>query len=430
MLDVKWIRDNPDAFVAGLEKRAFGAPRELLNQILTSDEQRRVTIQELQDAQAKRNAASKDIGTAKQAKDEAEAKRLMDEVVGLKASIQDGEDKEREQDKALGELLAGIPNMPAEDVPVGADEDANMELRKVGEPPKFDFEPKQHFELGEALGLMDFETAAKLSGSRFVVLKGSLARLERALSQFMLDLHTSEHGYTEVNPPLLVRDEAMFGTAQLPKFKDDQFAAGEDYWLIPTAEVPLTNLAREAISEEASLPMRVAAATPCFRAEAGAAGRDTRGMIRQHQFFKVELVTVTTPEQSAEEHERLTACAETVLKRLGLPYRVVVLSTGDMGFAAEKTHDIEVWLPGQDAYREISSCSKCGDFQARRMNARYRPKDSKNPRLVHTLNGSGVAVGRALVAVLENYQEADGSVRIPEALQPYMGGLTKIEATA
>jgi seryl-tRNA synthetase len=430
VLDVKWIRDNPDAFVAGLEKRAFGAPRELLNQILTSDEQRRVTIQELQDAQAKRNAASKDIGTAKQAKDEAEAKRLMDEVVGLKASIQDGEDKEREQDKALGELLAGIPNMPAEDVPVGADEDANMELRKVGEPPKFDFEPKQHFELGEALGLMDFETAAKLSGSRFVVLKGSLARLERALSQFMLDLHTSEHGYTEVNPPLLVRDEAMFGTAQLPKFKDDQFAAGEDYWLIPTAEVPLTNLAREAISEEASLPMRVAAATPCFRAEAGAAGRDTRGMIRQHQFFKVELVTVTTPEQSAEEHERLTACAETVLKRLGLPYRVVVLSTGDMGFAAEKTHDIEVWLPGQDAYREISSCSKCGDFQARRMNARYRPKDSKNPRLVHTLNGSGVAVGRALVAVLENYQEADGSVRIPEALQPYMGGLTKIEATA
>jgi seryl-tRNA synthetase len=430
VLDVKWIRDNPDAFVAGLEKRAFGAPRELLNQILTSDEQRRVTIQELQDAQAKRNAASKDIGTAKQAKDEAEAKRLMDEVVGLKASIQDGEDKEREQDKALGELLAGIPNMPAEDVPVGADEDANMELRKVGEPPKFDFEPKQHFELGEALGLMDFETAAKLSGSRFVVLKGSLARLERALSQFMLDLHTSEHGYTEVNPPLLVRDEAMFGTAQLPKFKDDQFAAGEDYWLIPTAEVPLTNLAREAISEEASLPMRVAAATPCFRAEAGAAGRDTRGMIRQHQFFKVELVTVTTPEQSAEEHERLTACAETVLKRLGLPYRVVVLSTGDMGFAAEKTHDIEVWLPGQDAYREISSCSKCGDFQARRMNARYRPKDSKNPRLVHTLNGSGVAVGRALVAVLENYQEGDGSVRIPEALQPYMGGLTKIEATA
>lgn len=492
MLDVKWIRDNPDAFVAGLEKRAFGAPRELLNQILTSDEQRRETIQELQDAQAKRNASSKEIGKAKQAKDEAEAKRLLDEVAGLKAAIQDGEAKERAQDQALRDLLAGIPNMPAEDVPVGPDEDANVELRKVGEIPKFDFEPKQHFDLGEALGLMDFELAAKLSGSRFVILKGALARLERALAAFMLDLHTSEHGYTEVNPPLLVRDEAMFGTAQLPKFRDDQFptstikfetrsyrvrsesesspAAGEgmfefddpeiekafltalsvpgsnwslsrlgadgstvlqvvqDIWLIPTAEVPLTNLVRDDITDEAKLPLRVTAATPCFRAEAGSAGRDTRGMIRQHQFNKVELVTVTTPEQSAEEHDRLTACAETVLKRLGLPYRVVVLSTGDMGFAAEKTHDIEVWLPGQDAYREISSCSKCGDFQARRMNARYRPKDSKNTRLVHTLNGSGVAVGRALVAVLENYQEADGSVRIPEALLPYMGGLTKIEA--
>ena len=478
MLDVKWIRDNPDAFVAGLETRAFGAPRELLNQILKADEERRETIQELQDAQAMRNAASKEIGKAKQAKDEAQAKRLLDEVAGLKASIQDGEAKEREQDQALRDLLAGIPNMPAEDVPVGPDEDANVELRKVGELPEFDFAPKQHFELGEALGLMDFETAAKLSGSRFVILKGALARLERALAQFMLDLHTSEHGYTEVNPPLLVRDEAMFGTAQLPKFREDQFPTPqgtwpEDYlrqlvdgalqafdaseevgiehvknavsrvwsiglrdlentrgWLIPTAEVPLTNLVRDDITDEAKLPMRVTASTPCFRAEAGAAGRDTRGMIRQHQFNKVELVTVTTPEQSAEEHERLTACAETVLKRLELPYRVVVLSTGDMGFAAEKTYDIEVWLPGQDSYREISSCSKCGDFQARRMNARYRPKDSKNPRLVHTLNGSGVAVGRALVAVLENYQEADGSVRIPEALQPYMGGLTKIEAAA
>jgi seryl-tRNA synthetase len=496
VLDVKWIRDNPDAFVAGLEKRAFGAPRELLTQILRSDEQRRETIQELQDAQAKRNAASKEIGKAKQAKDEVEAKRLLDEVAGLKATIQQGEDKEREQDKALRDLLAGIPNMPAEDVPDGEDEDANVELRKVGELPKFDFTPKQHFELGEALGLMDFELAAKLSGARFVILKGPLARLERALAQFMLDLHTSKYvdedgrelgGYTEVNPPLLVRDEAMFGTAQLPKFAVDQFptngpidpdewiefvdqlapreeyweqvslptvetdgttrtkyrlnregvvlaeqfrAAKNRHWLIPTAEVPLTNLVRDDIIDEAKLPMRVTACTPCFRAEAGSAGRDTRGMIRQHQFNKVELVTVTTPEQSAEEHERLTACAETVLKRLGLPYRVVVLCTGDMGFAAEKTHDIEVWLPGQDTYREISSCSKCGDFQARRMNARYRPKDSKNARLVHTLNGSGVAVGRALVAVLENYQEADGSVRIPEALLPYMGGLTKIEAAA
>jgi seryl-tRNA synthetase len=496
VLDVKWIRENQEAFIKGLTDRRFGEPESLLNQILTSDEQRRGTIQELQDLQAKRNAASKDIGKAKQAKDEAEAKRLLDEVAGLKATIQDGEDKERAQDKALRDLLDRIPNMPAEDVPVGADEDANVELRKVGELPKFDFEPKQHFELGEALGLMDFETAAKLSGSRFVILKGALARLERALAQFMLDLHTSEHGYTEVNPPFIVHEATMIGTAQLPKFEKDQYPAlrwvadidgrklvmteqglkktndsrapwtaddEEAYqsiqregarfrevyvqdteglwrdkfwrfevyqWLIPTAEVPLTNLVRNDITDEAKLPMRVTAATPCFRAEAGSAGRDTRGMIRQHQFPKVELVSITTPEQSAEEHERLTACAETVLKRLGLPYRVMVLSTGDMGFAAEKTHDIEVWLPGQDAYREISSCSKCGDFQARRMNARYRPKDSKNPRLVHTLNGSGVAVGRALVAVLENYQEGDGSVRIPEALQPYMGGLTKIEATA
>lgn len=429
MLDVKWIRENPDAFVAGLEKRGFEpAPAGLLTQILALDAQRRETIQQLQDLQARRNAASKEIGKAKQAKDEAEAQRLMDEVAGIKDTIQKGEEDEREQDQALRDLLAGIPNMPADDVPVGPDESANVELRKVGEVPSFDFEPKQHFEIGEGLGLMDFETAAKLSGARFVVLKGALARLERALAQFMLDLHTDEHGYTEVNPPLLVRDDTMFGTAQLPKFEEDQFPAGEGYWLIPTAEVPLTNLVREDITDEANLPMRVTAGTACFRAEAGAAGRDTRGMIRQHQFTKVELVSVTTPEQSAEEHERMTACAETVLKRLGLPYRVVVLSTGDMGFSARKTFDIEVWLPGQDAYREISSCSVCGDFQARRMNARYRPAESKAARLVHTLNGSGVAVGRALIAVLENYQEADGGVRVPDVLQPYMGGLTKIEA--
>ncbi len=431
MLDVKWIVKNPDAFVTGLESRGFEpAPRELLDLILKLDEQRRETIQQLQDLQARRNASSKDIGKAKQAKDETHAKRLMDEVAGLKAQIQAGEDKERTQVQALHNLLAGIPNMPADDVPEGPDESANVELRTVGTPPRFEFEPKQHFEIGEELGLMDFEAAAKLSGARFVVLKGPLARLERALSQFMLDLHTSEHGYTEINPPLLVRDDTMFGTAQLPKFEEDQFRAGEDYWLIPTAEVPLTNLARDAITEEARLPMRVTAGTACFRAEAGAAGRDTCGMIRQHQFAKVELVSVTTPEQSAEEHGRMTACAETVLKRLELPYRVVVLSTGDMGFAARKTYDIEVWLPGQDTYREISSCSNCGDFQARRMNARYRPKDAKQPRLVHTLNGSGVAVGRALIAVLENYQEEDGSVRVPEALQPYMGGLTRIEAQA
>ncbi|HUU24220.1 MAG TPA: serine--tRNA ligase [Methyloceanibacter sp.] len=493
MLDVKWIRENQEAFLKGLSDRAFGDPQATLTQILTLDEQRRETIQALQELQATRNAASKDIGKAKQAKDEAEAKRLMDEVAGLKATIQEGEDKEREQDKALHELLAGIPNMPAGDVPVGPDESANVELRKVGEPPKFSFTPKEHFDIGEALGLMDFETATKLSGSRFVVLKGKLARLERALAQFMLDLHTDQHGYTEINPPLLVRDDTMFGTAQLPKFENDQFeipgssfaefmervqikaltklpivqqqyreemgsemtiseaiesffktlaseqadireqfesAAGQPSrrWLIPTAEVPLTNLVREAITDEDKLPMRVTAGTPCFRAEAGAAGRDTRGMIRQHQFTKVELVSVTTPEQSADEHERMTKCAETVLQKLGLPYRVVVLSTGDMGFAAQKTYDIEVWLPGQDTYREISSCSNCGDFQARRMNARYRPKDSKATQFVHTLNGSGVAVGRALIAVLENYQEADGSVRVPEALQPYMGGMTKIEA--
>jgi seryl-tRNA synthetase len=431
VLDVKWIRENPDAFVAGLEKRNFTPdPTEILNQIMTIDSQRRETIQQLQDLQARRNAASKEIGKAKKEKNEAEAQRLMDEVSGLKDTIQQGEENERAQDEAMRNLLAGIPNMPADDVPVGPDEDANVELRKVGTIPSFDFAPKQHFEIGEALGLMDFETAAKLSGSRFVVLKGPLARLERALTQFMLDLHTDQHGYTEVNPPLLVRDDTMFGTAQLPKFEEDQFPAGEGYWLIPTAEVPLTNLAREDIADEANLPMRVTAGTACFRAEAGAAGRDTRGMIRQHQFTKVELVSVTAPEQSAKEHERMTKCAETVLQKLGLPYRVVVLSTGDMGFSAQKTYDIEVWLPGQDMYREISSCSVCGDFQARRMNARYRPTDSKSPRLVHTLNGSGVAVGRALIAVLENYQEADGSVRVPEVLQPYMGGLTRIEAQA
>jgi seryl-tRNA synthetase len=428
VLDVKWIRENPEAFVKGLTDRGFESPQGTLNHILKLDEERRETIQTLEEAQASANTASKAIGKAKQAKDEAEAASLLEKVAGLKDIIQDRESAKRLLDGSLRELLAGIPNMPADDVPVGEDERENVELRKVGEPPAFDFTPKQHFEIGEELGLMDFETAAKLSGARFVVLKGPLARLERALAQFMLDLHTSEHGYTEVNPPLLVRDDAMFGTAQLPKFREDQFAAGDDYWLIPTAEVPLTNLARDDIADEAKLPMRVTAGTYCFRAEAGAAGKDTRGMIRQHQFYKVEMVSVTTPEASAEEHERMTACAETVLKRLGLPYRVVVLSTGDMGFGARKTYDIEVWLPGQGMYREISSCSNCGDFQARRMNARYRPKDRKATEFVHTLNGSGVAVGRALIAVLENYQEEDGSVRVPAALQPYMVGLTRIEA--
>jgi seryl-tRNA synthetase len=459
VLDIKWIRENQDAFVKGLRDRGVERTESegLLNRILKLDEERRGTIQKLQDAQARRNEASKAIGKAKTAKDEKTAKALMDEVANLKETIQQGEEKERRLEAEFRDLLAGIPNMPLPDVPVG-DEKANKEVRKVGTPKKFSFQPKQHFEIGEALGLMDFETAARLSGARFVVLKGGLARLERALSQFMLDLHTSEHGYTEVSPPLLVRREAMFGTAQLPKFEIDQFwsLAGMQFFdrssapeegeaivaaqaaregmlaaamgLIPTAEVPLTNLVREDITDEAKLPIRVTAGTPCFRAEAGAAGKDTRGMIRQHQFSKVELVSITTPEQSAEEHERMTACAETVLKRLELPFRTIVLSTGDMGFAAQKTYDIEVWLPGQGAYREISSCSVCGDFQARRMNARYRPKDSKATQFVHTLNGSGVAVGRALIAVLENYQEADGSVRVPEVLKPYMGGLDRIVA--
>jgi seryl-tRNA synthetase len=474
LLDIKWIRDNRDAFVKGLADRGADGAGEILTQILSLDEQRRGAIQKLQEAQARRNAVSKEIGQAKASKDEASAKRLMEEVAALKSTIQDGEAEERRLDQEFRDALASVPNIPADDVPVGPDETANVELRKVGTPRDFkDFKPKQHFELGEALGLMDFETAAKLSGSRFVVLKGPLARLERALSQFMLDLHTTEHGYTEINPPLLVRDDTMFGTAQLPKFAEDQFLVtgivdqpmlkslwgsekstremledvstetAESYWtfleairailtvynrwLIPTAEVPLTNLVREDITDEAKLPIRVTAGTPCFRAEAGAAGKDTRGMIRQHQFSKVELVSVTTPEQSPQEHERMTKCAEEVLKRLELPYRVVVLSTGDMGFAAQKTYDIEVWLPGQGMYREISSCSNCGDFQARRMNARYRPQGATDTRFVHTLNGSGVAVGRALIAVMENYQEEDGSIRIPNALKPYMGGLAKIE---
>jgi len=464
VLDIKWIRENQESFLKGLTDRGFDDPKATLNRILSLDEQRRGTIQQLQEAQARRNAASKEIGQAKAKKDDDAAKRLMDEVAGLKSAIQEGEAGEKRLDDELRTILAAIPNTPAADVPVGIDAGANVELRKVGTPKKFSFQPKQHFELGEALGLMDFETAAKLSGARFVVLKGPLARLERALAQFMLDLHTSEHGYTEINPPLLVRDEAMFGTAQLPKFAEDQFSAsrkpneleiqaalkasedmkrgdystafqallglGQQFWLIPTAEVPLTNLAREEIVDEAKLPMRVTAWTPCFRAEAGAAGKDTRGMIRQHQFSKVELVSITTPEQSADEHERMTKSAEEVLKRLELPFRTVVLSTGDMGFAANKTYDIEVWLPGQGAYREISSCSNTGDFQARRMNARYKPKGAKDTRFVHTLNGSGVAVGRALIAVLENYQEADGGIRIPEALLPYMGGLTKIAPEA
>jgi len=432
MHDIKSIRDNPEAFDAALKRRGLGA---LSERLLAIDETRRAAIHAFEQAQARRNAASKEIGEAKKAKDEARASRLMAEVADLKVAMPQLEDKAKAADTELQKELAQIPNLPLDEVPTGKDEHDNVEHHRYGEKRAYAFTPKPHYDLGEALGQMDFNAAAKISGARFVVLKKSLARLERAIGQFFLDVHTGEHGYTEVNPPLLVRDDAMFGTAQLPKFREDQFAAGslsEDskgFWLIPTAEVPLTNLVRESILDEKELPMRLTALTHCFRAEAGAAGRDTRGMIRQHQFTKVELVSITTPEESHNEHERMLACAEEVLRRLGLHYRVVTLCTGDMGFASQKTYDIEVWMPGQGeggAYREISSCSVCGDFQARRMDARYRAGDNK-PRFVHTLNGSGTAVGRALIAVIENYQQEDGSIAVPDVLQPYMGGMKVIE---
>ena len=425
MFDIKWIRENPEAFDQGLAARGL---EPLSAKILAMDEQRRQHLTKLQDAQSRRNAASKEIGKAKAAKDEETAQKLMAEVADLKDFIQAGEQTEREIDAAIETELAAIPNIPLDDVPVGADENDNALVRTVGEPPKFDFEPKEHFEIGEALGLMDFDTAAKISGARFVVLKGELARLERALAQFMLDIHTRDFGYTEVAPPLLVRDHAAYGTANLPKFAEDLFHTEDGFWLIPTAEVSLTNLARETIHAEADLPQRYTAWTPCFRSEAGSAGRDVRGMIRQHQFAKVELVSITTTEQAMDEHERMTGCAEEILQRLGLAYRTMLLCTGDMGFASRKTYDIEVWLPGQNTYREISSCSVCGDFQARRMGARYRVGDTKEVRYVTTLNGSGLAVGRTLIAVLENYQQQDGSVTIPQALQPYMGGMTTLAA--
>jgi seryl-tRNA synthetase len=427
VFDIKWIRDNPAAFDAGLKKRGL-AP--LSAELIALDEARRGHVTKLQEAQARRNAASKDIGKAKAAKDDAKANELMAEVAALKDQLAKGEEAERDLDAKLRDALSVIPNLPLDDVPLGKDEKDNKEVRKVGAPPKFDFKPLQHFEIGEGLGLMDFATAAKISGARFVVLKGALARLERALGAFMLDLHTGENGYSENVVPLLVKDHAAYGTGNLPKFAEDLFQTVNGFWLIPTAEVSLTNFVREEILDEAKLPMRLTAQTPCFRSEAGAAGKDTRGMIRQHQFSKVELVSITTPEDSLAEHERMTACAEEVLKRLGLPFRTILLCTGDMGFASQKTYDIEVWLPGENTYREISSCSVCGDFQARRMNARYKPKGAKDTRFVHTLNGSGLAVGRTLIAVLENYQQADGSVVIPEVLQPYMGGLAKIEKAA
>ncbi|CAN7462229.1 serine--tRNA ligase [Bosea sp. LjRoot237] len=433
MYDIRWIRENADAFDRGLQRRGL---EKLSSSLLALDDRRRAAISKSQAAQERRNALSKEIGKAMGQKDLALAEKLKAEVASLKEHGPALEAEEKAAVETLSEQLAAIPNMPFDDVPDGADEHGNVVLEghTHGQQPEktggrlFGFNQiKEHYELGEALGQMDFETAAKLSGSRFVVLDRQLARLNRAIGQFMLDIHVEEHGYTEVNPPLMVRDEAMFGTAQLPKFRDDQFRAGEDHWLIPTAEVPLTNLVRESILSEEELPRRYTALTPCFRSEAGSAGRDTRGMLRQHQFEKVELVSITAPDKSREEHERMLACAETVLKKLDLHYRVMTLCTGDMGFASQKTYDIEVWLPGQKTYREISSCSVCGDFQARRMNARYKTKDGKGPFFVHTLNGSGTAVGRALIAVMENYQNADGSITVPDALVPYMRGVTRIE---
>ncbi|WP_349360814.1 serine--tRNA ligase [Stappia sp.] len=425
MFDIKWIRDNAAAFDAGMARRGLEPQAAGL---IALDDERRACVSSLQQAQERRNAASKEIGKAKASGDEAAAQALIDEVAKLKASLQAGEEQEREVSARLTDALSRLPNLPHDDVPDGADESANVEIRRVGTPPAFAFEAKEHFEIAGIAPGLDFERAARMSGARFVLLKGEIARLERALGQFMIDLQTREHGYMEVSPPLLVRDEALYGTAQLPKFAEDQFKTTDGRWLIPTAEVPLTNMVAEEILDEAALPMRVTALTPCFRSEAGSAGRDVRGMLRQHQFWKCEMVSVTTPEASLDELERMTACAEEVLKRLGLAYRVMVLSAGDMGFGARKTHDIEVWLPGQNAYREISSCSVCGDFQARRMNARYRPEGEKGLRFVHTLNGSGIAVGRALIAVLENYQNGNGTVTVPEALRPYMGGIETLGA--
>jgi seryl-tRNA synthetase len=423
MHDIRWIRDNADAFDRALGKRG-SVP--LSTSLIARDGERRAVTTELQQAQTRRNEASKLIGQAKSKGENAE--ELIKEVGDLKDKMQSLDTREAEISEKLNEVLSGIPNLPAADVPEGEDEAANIELRRVGNPPVLDFVAKDHVDLGEALGGISFDKASKISGSRFVVLSGQIARLERALGAFMLDLHTQEFGYTEIAPPVLVRSNALYGTGQLPKFADDLFHMVDDFWLIPTAEVPLTNLVAGDILDEADLPIRVTALTPCFRSEAGAGGRDTRGMLRQHQFNKVELVSIVHPDESEKEHERMTGAAEEVLKRLGLAYRVMLLSTGDMGFSAQKTYDLEVWLPGQDTYREISSCSNCGAFQARRMRTRFRPKAGKGTEFVHTLNGSGIAVGRCLIAVLENYQQSDGSVVVPEVLRPYMGGLERLTA--
>ncbi|MGP4686844.1 serine--tRNA ligase [Agrobacterium pusense] len=427
MHDIKSIRENPEAFDAALARR--GAEPAAAG-LIALDEKRRSVIQSLQDMQSRRNAASKEIGAAMAQKNMELAEKLKAEVADLKDKMPRAEEEDRQVTAELNDALSRLPNMPFDDVPDGKDEHDNVVTRVVGQKPGWNHEAREHFEIGEALGYMDFERAAKLSGSRFTVLTSQLARLERALGQFMIDLHTSEHGYTEVSSPLMVRDEAMFGTGQLPKFSEDLFKTTDGRWLIPTAEVTLTNLVAGEILEQEKLPLRFTALTPSFRSEAGSAGRDTRGMLRQHQFWKCELVSITDAESAVAEHERMTACAEEVLKRLGLHFRTMTLCTGDMGFGARKTYDLEVWLPGQNTYREISSCSVCGDFQARRMNARYRGKDDKATKFVHTLNGSGTAVGRCLIAVLENYLNDDGSVTIPDVLLPYMGGLTRIEKAA
>ena len=423
MFDIKWIRENPDAFDAGLAKRGVESHAAML---IALDEKRRSSQARAQDIQTERNALSKQIGMAK-AKGE-DASEILALVSQSKQAQAVAESEQAQAASDLDLVLSAIPNLPFDDVPVGKDESDNVEVRTWGELPSYEFQPKEHFELGEALGMMDFETAAKLSGARFVLLSGALARLERALGNFMLNLQADEHGYTEVNPPALVNDATMYGTGQLPKFGEDLFKTEDGYWLIPTAEVPLTNIVAGHIVDDSYLPRRYTAMTWCFRSEAGAAGKDTRGMIRQHQFSKVEMVSVTKADESDAELERMTGCAEEVLKRLNLPFRTVMLATGDMGFGARKTYDVEVWLPGQNAFREISSCSNCGDFQARRMKARYREKGQKDLKFVHTLNGSGLAIGRTLIAVLENYQQADGSVLVPEVLRPYMGGLEIISA--
>lgn len=424
MHDIRWIRENAEAFDAGLARRGHGPAAA---DALALDKRLREARTKVQQARNRRKQVSEEIGAAR--KRGGDAGELAAEAGRLKDLVRDGEEKERSLAAEIEALLAPLPNLPADDVPDGRDETANVEVRRIGAPPRFDFDARDHVDLGEALGMMDFEAAARLSGARFVVLQDGLARLERALANFMLDVQTEAFGFRETRPPSLVRDAAAYGTGQLPKFAGDLFRTEDGYWLIPTAEVPLTNLAGGRVLAEDDLPLRRVACTPCYRSEAGAAGKDTRGMIRQHEFTKVELVTIAHPDRSGEELEYMTGCAEAILKRLELAYRVVALSCGDLGFSARKTYDVEVWLPGQDAYREISSCSDCGDFQARRMNARFRPGGQpKGTRFVHTLNGSGLAVGRALIAVIENYQRADGAVVVPEVLRPYMGGREVIRA--